>query len=1406
MNLQKIKILLTLTFAIVLFWFESNYVNAANWSSWSSWKNVGSSSWWKQTQERTRTCSIDKNTTDEYSWYWCGECPFGYAEINPEYSDSVIDWKVSDGKGGYITADRVYVCKDIEWWTSANYGPWFDLCKVEEYGNNSYDLNWEFQDWANCSWDSRETRNIYNGCYIFENWEIKDYLCSWGSVTIPSVLWWKTVTSIWTWAMGDKWITNLTLPNTIKTIGAFSFGVNSLKSLTIPSSVEVIYDYAFQYNKLSTGSVKFKCPLPRFEGDGNHFEENPGYIDTSKCDTGKVNWGWSGWSSWSNVWSVNTSTWKIKQKRTRSCSNPAPQGGWKYCSWNNSETRYVNHPVNWGWTAWTGWVQYADTDEATWKQPQERTRACTNPTPKNWWASCSWKARETRISWVAVNWGWTAWTPWANVSLQNPNWKQRQLRSRTCTDPSPANWWKYCEWSSTEYKTVDWKVDWGWTAWSAWSNVWVAADWKQSQQRTRSCTNPTPKNNWLYCSGVNSQTRTISVSTNDSGWYKRHTHPIRWWKTECNYDNDGTGWYFPFRHWARDRRVISQRGSYIYCDYYDKQKSTLSSNFLTPYANSTAEYRFTMNDKWGSGLKTVILYSKNLKTGQQVKIATWWGLNWVKTKSFTKLFSVWAEGKYQMVVSVIDVAWNSANIQDTSKTLLVDKTKPTTNDLTWTIKTNNNKYFRATNSQNFSWNIGKNWWAPIKSFKIQFENYLNPIQLRETTFKNANWNISYNISKVDNNLIPSDGYRDFTLKVIDITDKAWNVWDGWIYHYRVYANVPDLGNSIFDINGLTNSNNIADWIGRNITITPKDRFGNLIRTVKWQRSVKISPNYGNSVKVNQYKNSWVSAIYDSNSINSSKFREIALSSNQTKDYYYSNNKTNSWLYNLYYKAYAPTKSSYSKAIWNFVLKNIKIQTNDKWLGNSDFTKTLNTISKFKPLFTNTIIGEIAELWIIEGATQSSAMSFIKATPNASVSNTKYNINYTDSGRGRLYLNWSSSSLSNNLNSLWHQETSFDGNSSSVKSFKTKYVSNNVLAKSNKIEVHSYIQYVINGLSVIYKADAIWTNSNETISKQTWIQIKWTTRIKDGEKAIVSEEKGWKTVEKRAKIIEWEIDSSKVKQLIKFNVAKAKRSINLKDTKLNSRGKIISNLTNNLWSNIWWILASEKWDIIYFWGLFDSNKLVKIDSELEISWSKTVIIEWWNLYINNNMYYKNKKTDSVWFIVLKDSNWNGGNVYIDPKVTNVVWAFYAEGSVISYDWIKNEELDWKAEYSILKNQLHIFGTLMTQNTIWGSRESTPRCPYNVSPSNCNSLEKAQKYDLQYLRRYFIDKNGNPAWEPYVIGWGKYNKSSNTITWYKTKFVKYFDNPHDAAQKSELAYPIIIEYNPNIQITPPPLFSE
>jgi hypothetical protein len=38
------------------------------------------------------------------------------------------------------------------------------------------------------------------------------------------------------------------------------------------------------------------------------------------------------------------------------------------------------------------------------------------------------------------------------------------------------------------------------------------------------------------------------------------------------------------------------------------------------------------------------------------------------------------------------------------------------------------------------------------------------------------------------------------------------------------------------------------------------------------------------------------------------------------------------------------------------------------------------------------------------------------------------------------------------------------------------------------------------------------------------------------------------------------------------------------------------------------------------------------------------------------------------------------------------------------------------------------------------------------------------------------------------------------------VKYFDNPHDAAQKSELAYPIIIEYNPNVQITPPPLFSE
>jgi hypothetical protein len=66
------------------------------------------------------------------------------------------------------------------------------------------------------------------------------------------------------------------------------------------------------------------------------------------------------------------------------------------------------------------------------------------------------------------------------------------------------------------------------------------------------------------------------------------------------------------------------------------------------------------------------------------------------------------------------------------------------------------------------------------------------------------------------------------------------------------------------------------------------------------------------------------------------------------------------------------------------------------------------------------------------------------------------------------------------------------------------------------------------------------------------------------------------------------------------------------------------------------------------------------------------------------------------IVLKDKAGNGGNIYIDPNITNINGTLFAEKSAISYDGTK--ELDGNTPISTLKNQLLIYGNVFSENTI------------------------------------------------------------------------------------------------------------
>jgi hypothetical protein len=50
---------------------------------------------------------------------------------------------------------------------------------------------------------------------------------------------------------------------------------------------------------------------------------------------------------------------------------------------------------------------------------------------------------------------------------------------------------------------------------------------------------------------------------------------------------------------------------------------------------------------------------------------------------------------------------------------------------------------------------------------------------------------------------------------------------------------------------------------------------------------------------------------------------------------------------------------------------------------------------------------------------------------------------------------------------------------------------------------------------------------------------------------------------------------------------------------------------------------------------------------------------------------------------------------------------------------------------LRNQLGVYGSILTLNTITGSRQAIPECPYNID--NCND-DIAQIFDFVYTRRF------------------------------------------------------------------------
>lgn len=246
---------------------------------------------------------------------------------------------------------------------------------------------------------------------------------------------------------------------------------------------------------------------------------------------------------------------------------------------------------------------------------------------------------------------------------------------------------------------------------------------------------------------------------------------------------------------------------------------------------------------------------------------------------------------------------------------------------------------------------------------------------------------------------------------------------------------------------------------------------------------------------------------------------------------------------------------------------------------------------------------------------------------------------------------------------------------------------------------------------------------------------------------------------------------------------------------------LSDFSNDLllydfeWQNE--LVSSNMWNE---WRIFTLNNLW---GWLSVVWEKTLIIKWWNLYIKDDIY--NKDTNSVLtIIVLRDTknkkNW--WNVYIDPWVTNIDSIIISEWSLLSYNSMNTlNSVDNNA--NLLRNQLLIYGSLISKNTIWENKSVFNTDDYI---SNNNTSNQTNKYNLENLRTFKVVKsdqiewiNCNNIWKITAIWLDELTPMKYSFAWKKECY--YDDITRDWLRATYRTASTVIEYNPIIQTNTP-----
>lgn len=324
-----------------------------------------------------------------------------------------------------------------------------------------------------------------------------------------------------------------------------------------------------------------------------------------------------------------------------------------------------------------------------------------------------------------------------------------------------------------------------------------------------------------------------------------------------------------------------------------------------------------------------------------------------------------------------------------------------------------------------------------------------------------------------------------------------------------------------------------------------------------------------------------------------------------------------------------------------------------------------------------------------------------------------------------------------------------------------------------------------------------------------IDVRWKTQTRnDGGTA------GWTWAVATSTLKDYStISLYDVKTEINKNVDKYLNGLNRADGFVS--GWVTLNLTNYTTTPINKWLSTQNWQILYF---KDTDVTIDCAWDCNISGKKTLIVENWNVFVKSNMKYSNN-TSIIWFILIGNTDSGSkSQLRISNNITNWVWVIYSDWPVISVDNSNNIIYDGSSVINTkLANQLYWKGSFATRNTVWWAiKNSAWFCPYGTpdyKKTSC-TIEKAQWYDLIYLRRYTrLDASAygvtnNPMWDGKVpanidvtpvktIWWDSYTQVAG---WISTLTSWTLPKP----TKMNLNAPLIIEYDSKLQSTPPLCF--